>query len=131
MCGFVGYLSLNAKNADKEIITKISNNYGRNALKTIKRRGPDAEGEWSNNLIWLGHRRLSIVDTSTRGLQPMEYGDYVIAYNGMIYNFKALKTKLIKKGYKFYTETDTEVILAGWTEWQENLFTRFKTYFER
>ena len=108
--------------------TIVSAKARKKALQNIENRGPDAEGEWQDQHIWLGHRRLSIVDTA-RGNQPMEYGNLVIAFNGMIYNFQDIRQTLIQKGYRFHTETDTEVILAGWTEWQQDLLPRLQGMF--
>ena len=79
--------------------------------------------------IWLGHRRLSIVDTTSRGNQPMEYGNFVIAFNGMIYNYRNIRQALNQKGYRFHTDTDTEVLLAGWAEWQKDLLPRLHGMF--
>ena len=82
----------------------------------IKHRGPDAGGLWINEHynIGFGHRRLSILDLSSSGNQPMEYddGNYVITYNGEIYNYLELKNELIADGYTFISNTDTEVILG-------------------
>ena len=107
----------------------MSAEHRQKALDTLEYRGPDAEGQWQDQHAWLGHRRLSIVDTSARGNQPMEYGNIVIAFNGMIYNFRDIRQTLIQKGYKFHTETDTEVILAGWAEWQQDLLPRLHGMF--
>ena len=88
-------------------------------------RGPDAAGEWfsGDGRVGLGHRRLSIFDLSDAGHQPMSYqqGRYFVVFNGAIYNFLTLKQELQKKGYTFYTNTDTEVLLAGWLEWNHDL----------
>lgn len=81
-------------------------------------RGPDDRGFYYKNTIALGHRRLSIIDLFT-GHQPMMSSDskQVIVYNGEIYNFKEIKGTLIQKGYKFSTESDTEVIINAYREW--------------
>ena len=57
-------------------------------LATLARRGPDAESEWAEGPVWLGHRRLSIVDLDERGTQPLERSNFVIVFNGMIYNYR-------------------------------------------
>jgi len=129
MCGFVGYIALNDNGADPGSVGQLSTKARAKALKTIERRGPDAKGEWQGQNLWLGHRRLSIVDTSPRGNQPMEYGDCVIAFNGMIYNYRDIRETLTQKGHKFRTDTDTEVILAGWAEWNEALLPRLRGMF--
>ncbi|MDC0476552.1 asparagine synthetase B, partial [Alphaproteobacteria bacterium] len=124
MCGFVGYISCVTDDTCFGARAAISAEHQQKALDTLEYRGPDAEGQWQDQHAWLGHRRLSIVDTSARGNQPMEFGNLVIAFNGMIYNFRDIRQTLIQKGYKFHTETDTEIILAGWAEWQQDLLPR-------
>src|ERR1700733_6454429 len=84
------------------------------------RRGPDGSGIWvaDDERIGLAHRRLAIIDLSDNGLQPMhtEDGRYVVTFNGEIYNYKALRRALIAKGYRFRTESDTEVLLHLYAE---------------
>lgn len=88
---------------------------------SIQHRGPDDSGEWldSDAGVVLGHRRLSILDLSPEGHQPMlsHNGRYAIAFNGEIYNFKDLKSSLIDKGHKFRGTSDTEVMLAAFSQW--------------
>ncbi|MDB2528246.1 asparagine synthase (glutamine-hydrolyzing), partial [Alphaproteobacteria bacterium] len=129
MCGFIGVYSALPDNVDFDLQNALETKKREIALKSIESRGPDAEGQWQDQHTWLGHRRLSIVDTSARGNQPMEYGDLVVVFNGMIYNFRDIRQTLIQKGYKFHTETDTEVILAGWAEWQQDLLPRLHGMF--
>ena len=129
MCGFVGYLTLDKFAAAKGTVANLMEKSKQDALKTIKRRGPDAEGEWQDQHLWLGHRRLSIVDTSTRGTQPMQCGAHIIAFNGMVYNYREIREILTQKGYNFQTNTDTEVIIAGWAEWNEALLPRLQGMF--
>lgn len=82
----------------------------------IAHRGPDGEGQWLNRdgQVALGHRRLSIIDLSTDGAQPMHFlqGRYTIVFNGEIYNYVELKARLERDGYQFANHTDTEVIMA-------------------
>lgn len=88
----------------------------------LAHRGPDGEGHWENKdqKALLGHRRLSIIDLSDAGRQPMEYaGRYQIVHNGEIYNYRELKDRLRNKGYHFRSQSDTEVILAAWDCWKE------------
>lgn len=107
MCGIAGILSF------KEPV-------GLSVLKrmtdAIPHRGPDGEGHWINTekKIGLGHRRLSIIDLSENGHQPMHYADgrYSITFNGEIYNYIELRDELLRNGYKFRSECDTEVLLA-------------------
>jgi len=84
----------------------------------IAHRGPDADGIWFNEVLALGHRRLSIIDTSEAGNQPFFSHDkkLVIVFNGEVYNYLELKKELSAK-YTFHTETDTEVLLAAYQEW--------------
>jgi asparagine synthase (glutamine-hydrolysing) len=107
MCGICGYLE---KNINKEYIYSMNNE--------INHRGPDAEGCYFNNNAALGHKRLKIIDLVT-GEQPIFNSDksLVIIFNGEIYNFKNIKTELIKKNHSFKTSSDTEVILHAYEEW--------------
>jgi asparagine synthase (glutamine-hydrolysing) len=129
MCGFLGYIACGNDDPGVGATVNVSSETRQQALKTIENRGPDAEGQWQDEHIWLGHRRLSIVDTTSRGNQPMEYGNFVIAFNGMIYNYRDIRQTLIQKGYRFHTDTDTEVLLAGWTEWGQDLLPRLHGMF--
>ena len=94
--------------------------------------GPDDSGMFQNEsgTVTLGHRRLSIVDTSAAGHQPMTYADrYKIIYNGEIYNYKELKKELIQLGQSFTTHSDTEVILAAYAQWGTVSFSKLKGMF--
>ena len=114
MCGILGRISLNEK---------IDASSMKMALDLMIHRGPDAAGVWMNpsENIWFGHRRLSILDLSELGTQPMVSfdGKLVIVFNGEIYNFKSIKDELRKKGYEFRSESDTEVLLNAWHCWKE------------
>lgn len=108
MCGIAGILS---GQADK----MIRHDTLKKMTDTIVHRGPDGEGHWTNDAarVGFGHRRLSIIDLSEKGKQPMHYmGRYTITFNGEIYNYQELKTELLKSGYNFVSESDTEVLLA-------------------
>ena len=91
---------------------------GRDAMA---HRGPDNAGIWwsEDGRVGLGHRRLSIIDLSPAGHQPMQdiTGKFIIVFNGEIYNFLELKKELAAKGHTFYSHSDTEVILASYREW--------------
>jgi asparagine synthase (glutamine-hydrolysing) len=107
MCGIVGITSHNTNNIS----------IGRLKIMTdvLKHRGPNGEGHWISEKqnVGLGHRRLSIIDLSENACQPMHYlNRYTLIYNGEIYNYIELKDTLLKQGYKFQTQSDTEVILA-------------------
>lgn len=93
----------------------------------LTHRGPDDSGLWQEDDITMGHRRLSIMDTSTKGKQPMSFGDgrYVLVFNGEVYNFMEIRAELEAKGYRFTSECDSEVILAAYIEWQEKCISKF------
>lgn len=98
------------------------------SLRNIAHRGPDGEGVWvsEHNDISLGHRRLSIIDTTESAVQPMHYIDrFVITFNGEIYNFIELRKELEALGHKFRTQSDTEVVLASYCEWKEECLLKF------
>jgi len=140
MCGIAGIISFRGK-LDTSLINKMTD--------VIKFRGPDDEGAisfnftdksivqfkrveelnseaWYSNLV-LGHRRLSIIDLSSSGHQPLSYadGNLWITYNGEIYNYVELKEELKNYGYEFKTKTDTEVILAAYHKWGEDCLSKF------
>lgn len=107
-------------------------------LKAIEHRGRDDEGVWISTAIngdgqrvCLGHRRLSIIDTSSAGHEPMVSADgrWVITFNGEIYNYRELRQELVGKGHTFRTQTDTEVLLAAWSEWGEASLDRLNGMF--
>lgn len=98
----------------------------------LAHRGPDGEGLWQNEEIsvLMGHRRLSIIDLSDAGTQPMHYLErYTIIHNGEIYNYIELKEMLSKKGYSFRSQTDTEVIAAAYDHWKEECLQQFDGMF--
>jgi asparagine synthase (glutamine-hydrolysing) len=99
------------------------------SLATIRHRGPDAQGEWTSEVdrIWLGHTRLSILDLSESGSQPMAYmdGRYRIVFNGEIYNFVELQEELGQMGYRFRGSSDTETIPAAFNRWGIGCLNRF------
>ena len=118
MCGISG------------IICKKNSNIQPNEIKLINdliiHRGPDDEGFYFKNNFAFGHRRLSILDLSSDGHQPMHYKDrYTIVYNGEVYNYIELKSELAEDGYIFNSETDTEVILASYDKWGEECVNKF------
>jgi asparagine synthase (glutamine-hydrolysing) len=97
----------------------------------IAHRGPDSEGFYINDNIGLAHKRLSILDTSPKGAQPMmsKDGKWVVVFNGCIYNFQELKTELKEKGHYFISNTDTEVISEGLAAYGPEVFERFNGMF--
>jgi len=112
MCGIVGIFS-NDSIAEMALVVKKMKH-------SIAHRGPDDSGEWIQKGVGLGHRRLSIIDVSANGHQPMlsSDGKIVVAFNGEIYNYIELKEEL-KGHYQFRTGSDTEVIIAAYIFWGE------------
>ncbi len=100
-------------------------------VNSIKHRGPDFQGVYRDNTVYLGHARLSILDLSKGANQPMvdSNRDYVLVYNGEVYNFKDIRESLYRLGYKFKTNSDTEVILKGFIEWGVELFKKLNGMF--
>jgi asparagine synthase (glutamine-hydrolysing) len=118
MCGITGIINKNNNPVDKLLTKKINN--------LISHRGPDDEGFYFGDNFAFGHRRLSILDLSQDGHQPMHYNDrYTITYNGEVYNYIELKDELKKLGYSFNSNTDTEVILAAYDKWGESCVNKF------
>src|SRR3989338_10452812 len=97
----------------------------------IKHRGPDQEGYYTDSNVSLGHKRLSIIDLSEKGKQPMsnEDGSVWLVYNGEIYNFAEIKEKLEKKGHKFKSHTDSEVIVHAYEEYGVKCVEQFNGMF--
>ena len=110
MCGIAGFLNTNGEPASTVLVKRMTD--------VIAHRGPDGEGQYVDGAIGLGHRRLAILDLSPAGHQPMQTADgrYLISYNGEVYNFNELRTELEARGYKFRSQTDTEVVLNAWYE---------------
>ncbi|MGJ0342887.1 asparagine synthase (glutamine-hydrolyzing) [Aliarcobacter cryaerophilus] len=118
MCGISGIINKSEYKVQKEEIQKIND--------LISHRGPDDEGFYFEKNFAFGHRRLSILDLSSDGHQPMHYLDkYTITYNGEVYNYLEIKEELIKYGYKFSSQTDTEVIIASYDKWGEDCVHKF------
>ncbi|MBI2139340.1 asparagine synthase (glutamine-hydrolyzing) [Candidatus Woesearchaeota archaeon] len=118
MCGICGFTG-----EDKKLIGEMTS--------IIAHRGPDQQGIYHDKYISLGHRRLSIIDLSEKGRQPMtnENQDMFIVFNGEIYNFQELKSLLEQKGHQFNSSTDTEVILHAYEEWGMNCLNRLNGMF--
>ena len=97
----------------------------------LSHRGPDQSGIYCSDSVSLGHRRLSVIDLSARGRQPMSHpsGMYHVVYNGEIYNFAEVRRELERKGHHFQSDTDTEIILHGYAEWGRNCVQRFNGMF--
>lgn len=115
MCGIAGTISVDKNEIFQQRLKLMTD--------IIAYRGPDGEGQWinENGKVGLGHRRLSIIDLSSNAKQPMHYVNrYTIIFNGEIYNYIELKQILIKQGYSFKTESDTEVLMALYDKEKEN-----------
>lgn len=119
MCGIAGIFNLDSSPVDPSIIKGMN--------KTLSHRGPDDEGLFIDNNIGLGHRRLSIIDLSPEGHQPMsnEDGSLWIVHNGEIYNYIELMEELKSLGHVFRSKSDTEVILHAFEEWHDGCLGRF------
>lgn len=118
MCGISGIVNLKNQPVILDDIEKINNQ--------IIHRGPDGFGFYFGSNFAFGHRRLSILDLSEDGKQPMEYSsDFIITYNGEIYNYIELKEELENLGCTFRSKTDTEVILAAYQIWGQDCVSRF------
>lgn len=120
MCGIAGYINKsNQYKTDKNLVKIMTDK--------LIHRGPDAEGQWTDAYVALGHRRLSIIDLDAKSNQPMvsHDGKYVITFNGEIYNYIEIKEELIKKQVVFHTNSDTEVIIEAYREYGTDCFNRF------
>ena len=124
MCGIIGIVSR------ANILKRDWLSLGRD---TMTHRGPDDAGEWwsADGRVGLGHRRLSIIDLSPAGHQPMHdaSGELSIVFNGEIYNFQDLRAQLITKGHAYRSHSDTEVILAAYREWGTDCLSHFNGMF--
>jgi len=114
VCGFSGEVRRDGRPADVGAVARMA--------ATMDDRGPDGAGVWSAGPVALGHRRLKIVDLSEHAAQPMvdpELG-LTIAFNGMVYNYPALRDQLAAAGYRFFSHGDTEVVLKAYAHWGED-----------
>ena len=119
MCGIAGIIGNN------NLITLNS------MLLATKHRGPDDSGTYSDDLCAIGMNRLSILDLSAAGHQPMLSDDkrFVIVYNGEVYNFKTIREDLIKLGYTFHSNSDTEVVLKGYLAYNKKILDKIRGMF--
>ena len=118
MCGIGGEWRFGGGQPDLGLMGRM--------LDRLARRGPDHQGLWSDGSLLLGHRRLSVIDLSERSNQPMvdpELG-LALVFNGAIYNYRELRRDLLAKGYRFFSDGDTEVILKAYAEWGERCVER-------
>ena len=114
MCGICGQLRFDGGTPSSESLD--------NMMNKLARRGPDSNGKWFEGKIGFGHQRLSIIDLSSSGSQPMidSLLKLTLVFNGTIYNYKQLRSRLIGKGYSFFSSSDTEVIIKAYHYWGED-----------
>lgn len=119
MCGINGIVASNLSQADS-LLTRMNNR--------LSHRGPDDEGTWNDGMAFLGQRRLSIIDLSSAGHQPMvsACGRYVMVFNGEVYNYRQLRSQF---NYPYVSHTDSEVVLAAWSKMGEKCVELFKGMF--
>jgi asparagine synthase (glutamine-hydrolysing) len=124
MCGIVGFVDPK-KTTDLDMLKKMTD--------TMQNRGPDDSGylivESSESKVGLGHRRLSILDLSSQGHQPMEFDEYCMVYNGEVYNFKEIRDELEMENYVFESDSDTEVVLKAFHKWGVDAVQKFRGMF--
>ena len=120
MCGFAALLDY-SKNSDLAILQEMT--------RTLHHRGPDGEGfdfvQKNHFCLGLGHKRLSILDLSDAGKQPMQHQQYTIIFNGEIYNFEEINAELVKLGHQFSTHSDTETVLHAYERWGSKCLEKF------
>ena len=123
MCGICGVLHFDGQSADPEVLGRMT--------EAIRHRGPDAGNTYLDGPVGLGHRRLSIIDLSAAGTQPMtnEDSSLWVIYNGEIYNFAEIRAELETRGHIFRSNTDSEVILHAYESWGVDCLARFNGMF--
>jgi len=123
VCGIAGMVLRPGKAVDETVLEKMTS--------ALRHRGPDAGGLFRDGPVGLGHRRLSIIDTSSAANQPLfnEDGSVVVVFNGEIYNFQELVEELTARGHRFRTRSDTEVIVHAWEEYGAGCLARFRGMF--
>ena len=109
MCGICGEFKFVSKSFDNEKLN--------NLMDSISARGNDSQGRYMDDDVFLGHHRLAIIDTSNKSNQPMQVGKHVIVFNGVIFNYRELRSALLKKGHSFSSSGDTEVIIRSYIEY--------------
>jgi asparagine synthase (glutamine-hydrolysing) len=126
MCGISGFLLVRTAASCNELEARL---WG--MIATLRHRGPDDEGVWTDRRAGLAHARLSVIDLSPAGHQPMPSADGTvwITYNGEIYNFAEIRQELEGLGYPFRSRSDTEVIVNGWQAWGPKIFSRLRGMF--
>jgi asparagine synthase (glutamine-hydrolysing) len=111
MCGLAGELRFDGTAADVATLQRMTG--------CLERRGPDSSGVWARGPVALGHQRLSIIDLTVNGAQPMvdPHLGLTVVFNGIIYNYKQLRAELQTAGHRFFSTSDTEVVLKAYAQW--------------
>ncbi|WP_029433424.1 N-acetylglutaminylglutamine amidotransferase [Blastococcus sp. URHD0036] len=119
MCGLAGELRLDGQRADVPAVDRMT--------ACQAHRGPDGDGLWARGPVAFGHRRLSIIDLSERGAQPMvdPHLGLTVVFNGIVYNHRQLRAELERSGHRFFSTSDTEVVLRAYAEWGTRCVDRF------
>jgi len=124
MCGIIGFIDQTKQTTEQQL---------KQMRESITYRGPDSAGsefyQTSTCTLGLGHRRLSILDLTPLGSQPMYYKELTIIHNGEVYNFATIKEELIELGYEFNSHTDTDVILKAFHAWGVECVQKFRGMF--
>jgi asparagine synthase (glutamine-hydrolysing) len=123
MCGLCGEIRFDGQSADVAAVARMT--------RAMESRGPDSDGVVAHGPIALGHRRLSIIDLSARGAQPMVDSDLglTLVFNGCIYNYQDLRKQLQAAGYRFFSTADSEVVIKGFHHWGTRCVEKFKGMF--
>ena len=123
MCGIAGVLNFSGEEVSSQILRAMTD--------ALAHRGPDDEGTYADGPVGLGHRRLTIIDLTDAGHQPMttDDGRLSVVYNGEVYNFRELRKELEALGHSFHSRSDTEVVLHAYQEWSEGCLDRFNGMF--
>ncbi|SDY98707.1 asparagine synthase (glutamine-hydrolysing) [Geodermatophilus africanus] len=123
MCGLSGEIRFDGSLADTTAVARM--------VDCLVPRGPDGQGAWSNGRVAFGHRRLSVIDLSPAGSQPMVDNELGLTavFNGCIYDYKELRAELEGHGYRFFSTSDTEVILKGYHHWGTDVVSRLHGMF--
>src|ERR1700760_3320087 len=123
MCGAAGEVRLDDRQPDVAAVSAMA--------AVMAPRGPDGAGVWSQGRVALGHRRLKIIDLTEAGAQPMVDAELglTIAWNGCIYNYKQLRSELESHGYRFFSHSDSEVLLKAYHRWGDNFVSHFMGMF--
>jgi asparagine synthase (glutamine-hydrolysing) len=122
VCGFAGELTVSGP-ADRAAVERMA--------ATMDNRGPDGAGAWATGSVAMAHRRLKIIDLSATGDQPMVDADLglTIVFNGCIYNHRELRGQLEREGYRFFSTSDTEVIIKAYWHWGRRCVEHFAGMF--